>query len=95
VKDDALPIPETVRALRSADMRETLVVCAAWFDRQAKICPNCKGVGRVPEVWEVRQIIGRAVRVQAVVAAVGYLWHDCRACRQFRHLAARCRGINL
>lgn len=93
--DDAFPIPASIRAMRSADMRVALVVCAAWLDRQAKLCAPCKGLGRIPDVWEARQVCGLQVRVQKGVAGVGVIWEDCEHSRQFRHLANRCRGVKL
>jgi hypothetical protein len=82
---------KTAHPLTLRNDARVLAECAEYFERRANGCGPCKGLGTIPETWNALRIRNHPPRVGSIVG-VGFLWHDCQHCRQFRDLAEKCRG---
>lgn len=82
-------IPVIPHTLESATA--VLALAAAWFEHKARICPNCRGLGDIPETWHAHRIRNHPPRVGSMIG-VGFIWKDCSGCKEFRDLVSSCRG---
>jgi hypothetical protein len=93
-----MPISDVIPLLQvAADKLEQVAgPLAAFLEDRVHACEPCSGRGAIPERWLAWRMRGKKnwhVRIKP--SDVGIVWHDCKACKQFRDLAKVCRGITL